>query len=451
MCSDHLPITTVISVESICSVVRRVRDWKRVDWKAFNATLLWRLGLLPEFELQSEKDVDTVVAYLTKGLQYATDECVPIKRLCSYSRTGWTPEVKALHRTMIDRRRRWVRFRKVADRERYLQSRSRFRQCLKKNRQFAWQELCSSTTSADYWSLYKKVNRTPGSHRVEELTHDGLTASTDSEKATMLAKVFFPPLPLAGPESEVEEPDFSWRTHRPPGLPETELVTPMELIRVIRRLRVAAAPSIDGITVLCLKKCMLVILPWLLRIYNASIAHAYFPREWRRGKVIALRKPGKPSYESPQSYRPISLLSNMGKIMEMLMNRRLMRRLEQEHILAASQFGFRSGHEVVDTCSRLAEDIVAAFCHGEVVQAVTLDIQPAYNTVWRKGFVQKLEVIGMEPYIIAWLYSFLSDRCCSLEVGGSTLEMAPKCGLSQGSPLFPTLFLVYIDDLLHPI
>ena len=51
VCSDHLPITTVISVESICSEVRRVRDWKRVDWKAFNATLLWRMGPLPEFEL----------------------------------------------------------------------------------------------------------------------------------------------------------------------------------------------------------------------------------------------------------------------------------------------------------------------------------------------------------------------------------------------------------------
>ena len=65
--------------------------------------------------------------------------------------------------------------------------------------------------------------------------------------------------------------------------------------------------------------------------------------------------------------------------------------------------------------------------------------------------VQKLEVIGMEPYIIAWLYNFLSDRCCSLEVGGSTPEVAPECGLPQGSPLSPTLFLVYTDDLLHSL
>ena len=85
------------------------------------------------------------------------------------------------------------------------------------------------------------------------------------------------------------------------------------------------------------------------------------------------------------------------------MNRRLMRWLEQWHILGPSQFGFRSGHEVVDACSQLAKDIVAAFRHGEVVQAVTLDIQSAYDTVWREELIRKLEVIGMDPYIEMFL------------------------------------------------
>ena len=83
------------------------------------------------------------------------------------------------------------------------------------------------------------------------------------------------------------------------------------------------------------------------------------------------------------------------------MNCRLRRRLEQWHILTPSQFEFRSSCEVLDACSRLVEDIVAAFRHGDVVQAVTLDIKSAYDTVWREGLIRKLEVIGMDPYIIA--------------------------------------------------
>ena len=58
-----------------------------------------------------------------------------------------------------------------------------------------------------------------------------------------------------------------------------------------------------------------------------------------------------------------------------------------------------------------------------------LNIQFAYDTVWREGLIWKLEVIGMDPYIIVWLCSFLSNRCCNFEVGGSTLEVAPECGL----------------------
>ena len=139
-----------------CSEVRQVRDWKKVDWKIFNTNLLWRLGRFPESELRTREDVDIAVAHLTEGLHFAIETCVPVKRLCPHSRTGWTPEVKTLHRDMIYMRRRWVRFRKIADRERYLRFRSKFRQCLKANRQKAWQDLCNSTTSTDYWSLYKR-------------------------------------------------------------------------------------------------------------------------------------------------------------------------------------------------------------------------------------------------------------------------------------------------------
>ena len=58
------------------------------------------------------------------------------------------------------------------------------------------------------------------------------------------------------------------------------------------------ALGIDGITTLRLKKCMLIILYWFLKICNASIVHPYFLREWQKAKVVALRKLGKPSYES---------------------------------------------------------------------------------------------------------------------------------------------------------
>ena len=59
--------------------------------------------------------------------------------------------------------------------------------------------------------------------------------------------------------------------------------------------------------------------------FGGSLAVDYFPCEWRTVKVLALCKLGKTSYASPRSYQPISLLSSLGKILEIIVNHRMIR------------------------------------------------------------------------------------------------------------------------------
>ena len=98
-------------------------------------------------------------------------------------------------------------------------------------------------------------------------------------------------------------------------------------------------------------------------------------------KAIALRKVGKTTYSNPKSYRPISLLSNISKVMEAVMNRWHMKKVESRCVLSPYQFGFRAGREMMDACCRLVKDITAAFRREHQVQCITLDIQVANNKV----------------------------------------------------------------------
>ncbi|KAL0803257.1 hypothetical protein ABMA28_017258 [Loxostege sticticalis] len=116
-------------------------------------------------------------------------------------------------------------------------------------------------------------------------------------------------------------------------------------------------------------------------LLTACLKEGYFPQKWKTGKLVLLRKEGRP-VDSPSAYRPIVLLNEAAKLLERIIAARLNRHLEEEGPdLADNQYGFRRGRSTIDAIERvkaLAQEEVA---RGGCIVAVSLDIANAFNTL----------------------------------------------------------------------
>uniref|UniRef100_A0A023F705 Putative reverse transcriptase rna-dependent dna polymerase n=1 Tax=Triatoma infestans TaxID=30076 RepID=A0A023F705_TRIIF len=157
-------------------------------------------------------------------------------------------------------------------------------------------------------------------------------------------------------------------------------------------------------------------------------------------------KPSKPTH-LPSSYRPISLLSILGKIFERLLLPRLQESFDGLEIIPNHQFGFRSCHSTIQQAHRVVDTIATSLELKHFCAGVFLDVSQAFDRVWHKGLLWKLKGILPSTYYLI-LKSYLSDRFFLVTQGSSRSSIFPVlAGVPQGSVLAPLLYTIFTADL----
>ncbi|GFR62331.1 LINE-1 retrotransposable element ORF2 protein [Elysia marginata] len=185
----------------------------------------------------------------------------------------------------------------------------------------------------------------------------------------------------------------------------------------------------------------------LLKLINKTWGTSIIPSAWKTAIVAPILKKGKPA-EDVKSYRPIHLTFCLGKLAERMINNRLYWWLESNKILNPNRAGFRTGQQTEDSCFVLVRRSLMDSRRIKNTTAVFVDLQQAYDRVWRKGHLWKMREVKIHGRLYQWVKYFLVKRMIQTKINnGISSKLIHKEGLPQGSSLSCTLFLIFINDL----
>ena len=186
----------------------------------------------------------------------------------------------------------------------------------------------------------------------------------------------------------------------------------------------------------------------LLNIYNKFWNSGFFPEIWRSAIVVPIPKPGK-DRSLPSNYRPIALTSCICKLLERMINHRLLEYLDMTRSLSNEQCGCRRNRSTQDHLVRLENSIKTAFVKNEHFISIFFDIEKAYDMTWCYGILKDLHDTGLKGNLPKYIASFLKNRKLQVRLKNHLSNEYPQeNGVPQGSVLSVTLFAVKINSIV---
>lgn len=227
---------------------------------------------------------------------------------------------------------------------------------------------------------------------------------------------------------------------------QNQLTTAEEIAEIKKSLNNKKSSGEDGLSNYMLKKLPGFFCDITAYIANNCLSQGYFPTAWKKAIIFAIAKTERA--KEPRDYRPISLLSNWSKILEEVIIRRIRREDQSIPGVPSCQFGFLRGHSTIDAIDLVQMEKNDAMREKESFSLCALDLSKAFDNVIAEGVIFKMKKAGIDNYICAITWSFMSNRSAKVKMEGATSkEFKIERGVPQGSKLGPMLFNIYTGDL----
>lgn len=431
--------------------------YKRKIWLYKKANYVELENKVSSFDWQSlyVLPLNAAVEYFNSSFLNLVQECIPSKEITvrSDDKPWYDTEIRKFSRIRDRLKSNAIKTSRATDWRKYKDARNKVNNLKKYAKERFYNNLelslaeTFSTNKRDFWKLTRYfIKNNTSSATIPPLctvanNNDILIHTTDIEKANCLNDYFTSISQVC--DDNVQLPVFRKFTD---NILDTFDIFENEVKDIIDLLDINKASGPDFINHKMLKYISKSISKPLTILFNRSLHEHFFPDPWKHSNVVPLFKKGERN--NPSNYRPVSLCSSVGKIMERVVFKKIYNHLHSNNLIYKFQSGFLPGHSTTFQLIDIYHHVCQSFDSKQYSCMVFCDISKAFDRVWHKGLLFKLRQNGIEGDFLDWLSNYLCNRkqCVVLNASSSDTKSV-LAGVPQGSVLGPLLFLIYVNDI----
>lgn len=463
----HYPVLHNIQVRGMTENTRELKtDWKAADWDSWSENVEAQLNhwISDHPESSGEELWKTLLAIIKQ----ATNDHIPTKLISIHSQPFWNQTLSSLSKSAREARAQFQNRSTPHNREELDTALKDFREALidAKNKWIRKRtESMNVKDCQQFWKRYKGVFGMQQDNFICNLEDGGVLHTTDVEKEKVLHDTFFTGKHLLGQQRNIihdnrvmkEYTNIVNQLRQTQQRSDDNLVEESELDQEIEISEIEEAISKqksadkavddDGIHPIILKKLGPTAKEALQKIFNFCLNRGVWL--WTDSFVTFIRKPDKKTYAQPGAYRPITISSYFGKVLERIKDSRLRIFFLGTGQIDDEQEGFLNGRSTSRYLFRLLANLNEVKRRKMACLILFIDFSKAFDSVHIPSLIVKLDKMGVKGKMLALITAFLEDRAIKLKVNKfkGKRRSCGLFGLPQGSALSPLLFIIYIADM----
>ena len=466
----HVPVITKLKIGNKIPLKQTTKKIciEDIPWNLWSSDLEDILYNNEE-ELSTLNDPDALVTSLDEALNTVTEKYSTTKIFSAHSKPFWTKSLTELCDKMREARKRYQKRNTPMNAENYRVAKETFDDARKEEVQkFLLQKTNKLNTvqSMRFWKEFNKIFKKKTLQKMEPLKVDDQILSEPKDMENHLFTTFFEGKHLeSGDFDEIfhikvnkiymdilNEPIEDAINQDEDLIALNEEISDHELRKAIKSYNSTGKSNDNSnFNPIMFKHFGLNALKYIQKLANLCLQKRKWG--WDKAEVIFLRKPGKNTYSKAGSYRPISISSYIGKLIEDIMAERIKNFMTKIHLYDPDQEGFFQGRNTVRYLNRLVTGIKSDLAKKLTTIGLFIDFEKAFDSVWKQGMIVKLYKLGIKGKILHLINDFLTNRKVIINVNSvkGDLRNSSDVGLPQGSVLSPILFRIYLMDFLNDI